>query len=472
VRPRVSTVAVQLPTVLLCQRFWAGFSTMAELNLLLRDLKKQKLAEEKQNQQSCCIIEKRSDNHNDLLCNSVDSSSHLRLTSSFAAVQEKSLATRDVQTKLLQILASSDDDEDVKDDLLARAEIFFEEKKKRELQSSQSASSFTNSRGNYRNAKRTPPPKGVEVEERDTQGQKEGQKDVSKMDDGRHTEEIVAKNTKHSFHNDYKSSERKAKETNNDDDSESSEDLLENYIHHMNQRKNQDQGKLQKQNGQDKETKMRSLSSRKKYFQSSIEDALSDDSDDKIVKPCHQPLRLKSLERNVAVPHDHNSMKRSGKTDDYDDALWDDEIDTNIIYDNSVEKKFVRKSCRRIERNTNINYSGSFLEGSGKQVERKARTHIPDNSEKTLLDLEDIDENELEHIYPEIDNPRLGPPGPLIPLELSGTKETESVYFVPPSINRYLADFQREGVQFLYSRLSMGMGAILGKSAMKKCIIY
>jgi len=89
-----------------------------------------------------------------------------------------------------------------------------------------------------------------------------------------------------------------------------------------------------------------------------------------------------------------------------------------------------------------------------------------------LLDLEDIDENELEHIYPEIDNPRLGPPGPLIPLELSGTKETESVYFVPPSINRYLADFQREGVQFLYSRLSMGMGAILGKSAMKKCIIY
>jgi hypothetical protein len=290
------------------------------------------------------------------------------------------------------------------------------------------------------------------------------------MEDGRHTAVILAKNTKDTCHKDYESSDRKARVINNDDDSESSEDRLENYIHQLDKRNKQDYGQLQKHHGEtNKEKKIRwskSLSSSKIYFRSSIEHEFSDDSDDENGKSYHQHLRLKSQERNVAAPYDQNSVKRGGKTYDYDDALWVDDIHTDIIYDNSMEKKVVRKPCRKKEGMTSRKSSGSCLEGSGKQFERITRTHVPNNSVKTFLDQADMDENELEHIYPEIENPRLGPPGPLIPLELSGTKETESVYFVPPAINRYLADFQREGVQFLYSRLSMGMGAILGKSTL------
>jgi hypothetical protein len=69
--------------------------------------------------------------------------------------------------------------------------------------------------------------------------------------------------------------------------------------------------------------------------------------------------------------------------------------------------------------------------------------------------------------YPEIENPRLGLSGPLIPLQLIDPEKAEVIYSVPASINRYLSEYQRQGVQFLYSRLSKGMGAILGKPPLR-----
>jgi hypothetical protein len=109
------------------------------------------------------------------------------------------------------------------------------------------------------------------------------------MEDGRHTAVILAKNTKDTCHKDYESSDRKARVINNDDDSESSEDRLENYIHQLDKRNKQDYGQLQKHHGEtNKEKKIRwskSLSSSKIYFRSSIEHEFSDDSEWKILSP-------------------------------------------------------------------------------------------------------------------------------------------------------------------------------------------
>lgn len=467
---------------------------MAELSILMRTLKRQR-AEEKQNQrveegsfstknsmkvsrsnkssdfgsESCCILKKKADNRQDFLCNSISSgrdySSPLKLSSSSEVFQQKTVASRDVQTKLLQSLANSDDEDD-DDDLLVRAAIFFEEKRKRELELSpsdnhRSLASVNTSRENDWYIKRIPPSKRRE---------QEGRQDMSKIDDGNHSAGIMTKNLKDTSPIYYKAADKKAKILSNyDDDSESGEDRLEKYINQMEHTKRQTYDQLQHNHDTNKEGKIhwsKSVSSRKSHFQSPIADVFSEVSDEENGKTSLQRSVIKLPDRIGASPHDQSTWKPS-ETNKFDDGLWDDEIDRDMMNDNSVEKKVVRKPYRKKEEGiTSKNYSCNRLEESGKHFERKARAHVLDSDVKTLLDLADLDDNELEQIYPEIENPRLGPPGPLVPLRLSGPKETESVYFVPPAINRYLADFQREGVQFLFSRLSMGMGAILGKIAL------
>lgn len=463
---------------------------MAELSILLRTLKRQR-TEEKQNQhvkegsfstkdsinvarsnknsdfgyESCCTLEKKADSRQDFPCNSISSgreySFPLKLSSSSDVLQQKSVASRDVQTKLLQSLANSDEEDD--DDLLVRAAIFFEEKRKRELESSPSdhhrSSASVNSSGeNEWHMKRVPPSKRRE---------QEGRQDISKIEERHHSTGILTKNSKDTSSIYYKVADKKAKIlSNDDDDSESVEDRLEEYINQMENKKRQTYDQLQHNHDMNKEGKIygsKQLSSRKSHFRSPIEDDFSEVSDEKNGKTSYQRSLIKLPERIGASPHDQSTWKPR-ETNNCDDGLWDDSIDKDLVDDNSLEKKVVRKPCRKNREGiTSKNFSCSRLEGNRKHFERTARAHVLDSGVKTLLDLADMDDNELEQIYPEIENPRLGPPGPLVPLRLNGPKETESVFFVPPAINRYLADFQREGVQFLFSRLSMGMGAILGK---------
>lgn len=76
-------------------------------------------------------------------------------------------------------------------------------------------------------------------------------------------------------------------------------------------------------------------------------------------------------------------------------------------------------------------------------------SHEEESDEEKIIALE-------QKLKPDIENPKLGPPSALEPLVLS------DVYSVPASINRYLQDYQREGVSFLFSHINQKRGAILG----------
>ena len=76
-------------------------------------------------------------------------------------------------------------------------------------------------------------------------------------------------------------------------------------------------------------------------------------------------------------------------------------------------------------------------------------------------------------LKPNFDTPKLGPPGPLVPFKLvkDGTDEKPTnaelkngieTHEVPASMNRYLKDYQREGIQFMYSSVIEGKGCVLG----------
>eukprot|EP00557_Chaetoceros_sp_GSL56_P004846 CAMPEP_0176493172 /NCGR_PEP_ID=MMETSP0200_2-20121128/9411_1 /TAXON_ID=947934 /ORGANISM="Chaetoceros sp., Strain GSL56" /LENGTH=460 /DNA_ID=CAMNT_0017890825 /DNA_START=54 /DNA_END=1434 /DNA_ORIENTATION=- len=93
----------------------------------------------------------------------------------------------------------------------------------------------------------------------------------------------------------------------------------------------------------------------------------------------------------------------------------------------------------------------------------KSRRHTL--SRHALSDVDDIeDSTDLEQkLKPEFDNPKWI--GDLEPFQLTlPTENNENTKLdqVPASINRYLKDYQREGVRFLYAAVSRGLGAILG----------
>jgi hypothetical protein len=90
------------------------------------------------------------------------------------------------------------------------------------------------------------------------------------------------------------------------------------------------------------------------------------------------------------------------------------------------------------------------------------RTEQP--KEESDASISDNEESRLIHqLIPNFDNPKLGPPGPLEPLIL--TKGGEDGHRVPASINRYLKDYQRTGIQFMYSSVIEGKGCVLGGEA-------
>lgn len=78
-------------------------------------------------------------------------------------------------------------------------------------------------------------------------------------------------------------------------------------------------------------------------------------------------------------------------------------------------------------------------------------------------DIDDIDSDSEreEALIPTLDNPKLGPPGPLEPLQLKA-KDQKVGHEVPASINRYLRGYQQHGVAFLYSCIMRDSGCILG----------
>ncbi|KAL3912179.1 MAG: hypothetical protein SGILL_006986, partial [Bacillariaceae sp.] len=72
---------------------------------------------------------------------------------------------------------------------------------------------------------------------------------------------------------------------------------------------------------------------------------------------------------------------------------------------------------------------------------------------------DDFDDDNVDHLHPIFEDPKF-PPSELTPLILGDTDGKE--VSVPASLSRYLAPFQKEGVEFLYKVLSRNSGVILG----------
>lgn len=105
---------------------------------------------------------------------------------------------------------------------------------------------------------------------------------------------------------------------------------------------------------------------------------------------------------------------------------------------------------------------------------RRGRRVEIDKEESDASISDDEEERRMTNqLKPNFANPVLGPPGPLEPLALTNgdddTKPTAQElengvvkHQVPASINRYLQDYQRQGIQFMYSSVIQGKGCVLG----------
>ena len=109
---------------------------------------------------------------------------------------------------------------------------------------------------------------------------------------------------------------------------------------------------------------------------------------------------------------------------------------------------------------------------------RTGRGRHPDPKEESEESESDEEEEGrmAAQLKPNFANPKLGPPGPLEPFVLSKGDEDRKptaqelengvvTHQVPASMNRYLQDYQRTGIQFMYDSVIEGKGCVLGGKA-------
>jgi len=170
-------------------------------------------------------------------------------------------------------------------------------------------------------------------------------------------------------------------------------------------------------------------------------------------------------------------------------AAADSDDDSDVPAAAQKKKKAPSKKTTRRRRSNSDSDDEPRKRGGGGGGEMPwASRYGIDEDEKSDVS-EDERERRKRQLKPDFANPKLGPPGPLVPFVLSKTwrrgdalvgAEDDAVVDdddedkkmpaapdsdadqVPASINRYLKDYQREGVQFIYSSVIKGKGCILG----------
>ena len=165
------------------------------------------------------------------------------------------------------------------------------------------------------------------------------------------------------------------------------------------------------------------------------------------VKKYEQNITDISMNENDVV-----SKRKSLKED-----LWSDSEGE----ESRTEDYKLKRSKRKFNQNDSHQSKRSNLNTSPLKIDKRKKFPI------------DYDLNELK---PTFSNPKLGAPSKLEPFILrkecneseyslydeNSSKEEAPFHEVPASINRYLLDYQREGIQFLYSSIVQNKGAILG----------
>ena len=144
-----------------------------------------------------------------------------------------------------------------------------------------------------------------------------------------------------------------------------------------------------------------------------------------------------------------------------------DKLDTRTGTTSSLKKSDVdgktktKKSVR--------NRRGRKIETEGESSHRNHRpsldglelNHSSDTDDDDDDDGDDESISRLEkQMKPTFDNPKWL--GELKPFHLSRQDDSGEKDYIPASINRYLKDYQQEGVQFLHSVVTRGLGGVLG----------
>lgn len=138
------------------------------------------------------------------------------------------------------------------------------------------------------------------------------------------------------------------------------------------------------------------------------------------------------------------SKKEASKPNEEAGSSYSEEED-NQIKKNDSKKKGSKRRGRKI--------------GSESEKAKFQRSFSDPESDFSGGDLED--ESSLEkQLKPIFENPKWL--GECVPFALTHANDGGDQDHVPAAINRYLKDYQQEGVQFLHSIVVRGLGAVLG----------
>jgi SNF2 family DNA or RNA helicase len=153
-----------------------------------------------------------------------------------------------------------------------------------------------------------------------------------------------------------------------------------------------------------------------------------------------------------------SSNKKSSQNDDNDDGFMSD-CDPPVRSPATSEEKLKAKT------NQDRSSSAHYIDATKRKKRKKSRCESDEEDLSRKLFVEHgfgddvLDEDALNDLKPTLENPNF-PPSELEPLvlgECDGRKVS-----VPASLSRYLAPFQKDGVQFMYRCLAQGSGVILG----------
>ena len=191
----------------------------------------------------------------------------------------------------------------------------------------------------------------------------------------------------------------------------------------------------------------------------SLDKSLMHDSSDEEAKKCndkdeipHNPIALmKNSTRAIATRENSPCPNDKESTN-----LWSD---SEPDEDDEIEEVPKRRSNVGLKKKRKFKQNRNFLPRK-KSTTGRVYDDCSSDEEGGVPTIVEDQETQKSALKPELENPHFGPFA-LEPLILKA-ENGEQEHAVPPALNRYLADFQKEGVRFLHKCLTSKTGAILG----------
>jgi len=191
-----------------------------------------------------------------------------------------------------------------------------------------------------------------------------------------------------------------------------------------------------------------------------------DEEDNKATKRVLNPFTVAKQQQQSMESIAANCARPAKRADD--DGLWSDmDIDVDNKKDEKPKAKKSKKRSRskseKFKRDSSeLHQSHELAPPSPTKKGGSSYWFLPDNDDRyeIMKLLKKENEEALEDfVHPEIEDPFFGP-FEFKPLKLG--KGTKSAASVPASLSRYLAPYQKEGIQFMHKCLAAKSGTIMG----------